>query len=179
MADSALLNNNFVVQNLLQQADALTNQSFGSNSKLTVVGEEQYLTSNVFNANNTNVNYSSDLNGFKIEEVDEATANQILQSLSTTNVNPQYQLINGNSAANVAVNGPTSVLTTTTTLNYGGGELFQDPNPPQVIRRPPAQGPITYQQNVSVRFLKPPPLPPPGVCFTFQNHLIHYSLRIF
>jgi len=40
--------------------------------------------------------------------------------------------------------------------------LFQDPNP-QVIRRPAQGGQVTYTQNIRVRFLQPPPIPPPGV----------------
>ncbi|CAF4502274.1 unnamed protein product, partial [Rotaria sp. Silwood2] len=39
--------------------------------------------------------------------------------------------------------------------------LFQDPNP-QIIRRPAPGGVQTYTQNVRVRFLQPPPVPPPG-----------------
>ncbi|CAF4227589.1 unnamed protein product, partial [Rotaria magnacalcarata] len=39
--------------------------------------------------------------------------------------------------------------------------LFQDPNP-QVVRRPAPGGNVTYTQNIRVRFLQPPPVPPPG-----------------
>ncbi|UJR33197.1 hypothetical protein I4U23_020652 [Adineta vaga] len=39
--------------------------------------------------------------------------------------------------------------------------LFQDPNP-QIIRRPAVGGVQTYTQNIKVRFLQPPPIPPPG-----------------
>lgn len=42
--------------------------------------------------------------------------------------------------------------------------LFQDSNP-QIIRRPAQGGNLTYTQNVRVRFLQPPPVPPPGVSF--------------
>ena len=157
MADSAALNNNFVIQSLLQKADELTRQPFGANSTVTLLGEEQYAASNF-------VSSSSNSNGLKIEEIDEATANQILQSISAASVNQQYQWVDAGSTANVVADAPVSV--STSTLNYSG-ELFQDPNPPQVIRRPPQQGPITYQQNVSVRYLQPPPVPPPGVSFIF------------
>jgi hypothetical protein len=163
MADSAVLNNNFVIQSLLQKADELTRQPFGLNSTLTVLGEEQYAASSY-------VSNSSDSNGLKIEEIDEATANQILRSISTTSANQQYQWVDASSAANVVVDAP--ALVSTSTLNYSG-ELFQDPNPPQVIRRPPPQGPITYRQNISVRYLQPPPVPPPGVSFGFQENCIH------
>ena len=175
MADSALLNNNFVIRNLLQQADELTRQPFGLNSTVTVVGEEQYTQSNLFNTNNSYVRNSSDSSNVKIEEVDETTANEILRSLPAANVTPQYQVIDTSSANNFAVD-TSNVVARTTTLNYSGGELFQDPHPPQVIRRPPAQGPVTYRQNVSVRFLQPPPVPPPGVCFGFsENDFIYDS----
>ena len=40
--------------------------------------------------------------------------------------------------------------------------LFIDQNP-QIIRRPAAGGVQTYTQNIKVRFLQPPPVPPPGV----------------
>ncbi|CAF2666007.1 unnamed protein product [Rotaria sp. Silwood2] len=38
---------------------------------------------------------------------------------------------------------------------------FKDSNP-EIIRRPDPNGPRTYTQNVQVRFLKPPAVPPPG-----------------
>jgi hypothetical protein len=42
--------------------------------------------------------------------------------------------------------------------------LFKDSNP-QIIRRPAPGGTLTYTQNIRVRFLQPPPVPPPGVSF--------------
>jgi hypothetical protein len=42
--------------------------------------------------------------------------------------------------------------------------LFRDPNP-QIIRRPAQGGALTYTQNIKVRFLQPPAIPPPGVSF--------------
>jgi len=38
---------------------------------------------------------------------------------------------------------------------------FKDPNP-QIIRRPAQNGPVTYSQNIRVRFLQPPAVQPPG-----------------
>ena len=46
------------------------------------------------------------------------------------------------------------------------GGLFTDPNP-QVIRRAAPGGVLTYTQNIKVRFLQPPPVPPPGVNDSF------------
>ncbi len=40
--------------------------------------------------------------------------------------------------------------------------LFKDPNP-QIIRRAAVGGVQVYTQNIRVRFLQPPPVPPPGV----------------
>jgi hypothetical protein len=49
--------------------------------------------------------------------------------------------------------------------------LYQDPNP-QIVRRPAPGGGVTYTQNIRVRFLQPPPVPPPGVCFlSFFSYL--------
>jgi hypothetical protein len=42
-----------------------------------------------------------------------------------------------------------------------GAGLYIDANP-QIIRRP-ASGVQTYTQNIKIRFLQPPPVPPPGV----------------
>jgi hypothetical protein len=39
---------------------------------------------------------------------------------------------------------------------------FVDSNP-QIVRRPALEGPVTLTQNIRVRFLQPPPVPPPGV----------------
>ncbi|CAF1279904.1 unnamed protein product [Adineta ricciae] len=38
---------------------------------------------------------------------------------------------------------------------------FKDANP-QIVRRPAIEGPVTLTQNIRVRFLQPPPVPPPG-----------------
>jgi len=66
---------------------------------------------------------------------------------------------------------------------YNASELYKDPNP-QVIRRAAIGGAITYQQKILVRFLQPPPVPPPGVnnlslvdifksiCFCYYSHLL-------
>jgi hypothetical protein len=162
--DSSALNNNSVIQHLLQKADELTNQTFGANSAVTVVGEDQYPTAHTITVNTANTSHSSNSRGVRIEEVDEATANQIIRSLSTTNVVQQYQLVDESNSGNTIVEAPAPALFSSS--NYAG-ELYQDPHPPQIIRRPPAQSPITYRQNVSVRFLQPPPLPPPGVSFIY------------
>ena len=66
-----------------------------------------------------------------------------------------------------------------------GAGLYFDANP-QIIRRPAAGGVHTYTQNIKVRFLQPPPVPPPGVSisgfmisFCLHNHIFvtatHYQ----
>jgi hypothetical protein len=49
--------------------------------------------------------------------------------------------------------------------------LFQDNNP-QIIRRPAPGGQVTYTQNIRVRFLQPPPIPPPGVSISLFLFII-------
>ena len=56
--------------------------------------------------------------------------------------------------------------------------LFRDSNP-QVVRRPAPSGPVTYTQNIRVRFLQPPPIAPPGVSLSFHYMLSHYLLCVF
>ena len=57
-----------------------------------------------------------------------------------------------------------NVTTTTQVQQYATDAqgLFKDPNP-QIIRRAATGGVQTYTQNIKVRFLQPPPVPPPGV----------------
>jgi len=45
--------------------------------------------------------------------------------------------------------------------------LFIDSNP-QIIRRAAAGGVQTYTQHIQVRFLQPPPVPPPGVSSSYH-----------
>lgn len=47
-----------------------------------------------------------------------------------------------------------------------GAGLYVDTNP-QIIRRAAVGGVQTYTQNIKVRFLQPPPIPPPGVSHNF------------
>ncbi|CAF2381768.1 unnamed protein product [Rotaria sp. Silwood2] len=153
MASTVLINNP-AIQYLLHQADELTNSTLGSSTMVTDISGEQYLASN-----SLNINDLSNLNEFRVEEIDQATVSQISQALSSANAHQQYQLVDQSSALNVVVDESTGVLTPIS--NYYG-EIFRDPNPLEVIRRPPIQGPVTYRQNVSVRFLQPPPAPAPG-----------------
>ncbi|CAF1464107.1 unnamed protein product [Didymodactylos carnosus] len=49
--------------------------------------------------------------------------------------------------------------------------LFQDSNP-QIIRKPAPGGGVTYKQNILVRFLQPPPVPP-----RIALYITHIKLR--
>ena len=53
---------------------------------------------------------------------------------------------------------------------------FKDPSP-QVVRRPAQGGPLTYSQNIRVRFLQPPPVPAPGVR-SFYSCLIFIHVQL-
>ena len=65
------------------------------------------------------------------------------------------------SAANYSSSSQTTAVQQYATDAQG---LFQDSNP-QIVRRPAPGGALTYTQNIRVRFLQPPPVPPPGVSF--------------
>lgn len=52
--------------------------------------------------------------------------------------------------------------------------LFQDPNP-QIIRRPAQGGHVTYTQNIKIRFLQPPAIPPPGVSSLFRYFIVIFD----
>ena len=54
-----------------------------------------------------------------------------------------------------------------------GAGLYVDSNP-QVIRRPAAGGVQTYTQNIKVRFLQPPPVPPPGVSHSLRGEKLPF-----
>ena len=54
-----------------------------------------------------------------------------------------------------------------------GTGLYADSNP-QIIRRQAPGGVQTYTQNIKVRFLQPPPVPPPGVCDIY--YLFHFPI---
>lgn len=57
----------------------------------------------------------------------------------------------------------------TTTYATDAQGLYKDPNP-EVVRRPAPGGTQTYTQRVSVRFLQPPPVSPPGVSILFKRY---------
>jgi hypothetical protein len=55
--------------------------------------------------------------------------------------------------------------------------LFKDSNP-QIIRRPAPNGVVTYTQNIRVRFLQPPAVPPPGVSI-YLSFYLSFSLLVY
>ncbi|CAF4199163.1 unnamed protein product [Rotaria sp. Silwood2] len=61
---------------------------------------------------------------------------------------------------------PSTLETSTSQQQYqvatsNSQNVYQDPNP-QIVRRPAPGGSVTYTQNIRLRFLQPPPIPPPG-----------------
>ncbi|CAF1042188.1 unnamed protein product [Adineta steineri] len=60
-----------------------------------------------------------------------------------------------------AENGITTQTNTVQRYETDAQGIFIDPNP-QIVRRPAAGGTVAYTQNIRVRFLQPPPIPPPG-----------------
>jgi hypothetical protein len=82
-----------------------------------------------------------------------------------------------NQVANSFEQQSSSAVTTNYPTDAQG--LYQDPNP-TVIRRPALENAQSYVQRVIVRFLQPPPVPPPGVrkfakdCVTVRDD--HFTL---
>ncbi|UJR35351.1 hypothetical protein I4U23_028109 [Adineta vaga] len=157
--DSTSFSNTGVIQALLQKADELTNISFDTNSSVTIVGQEKNASINLFDGYSKSSTNDSNPSGVRIEEVDEVTADQIIRSLSPSELTSQYQSVDVHTTSNSVIDEPISAFVQTASYN---NNLYQDPNGPEIIRRPAVQGPVTYKQNVSVRFLQPPPVPPPG-----------------
>ena len=82
---------------------------------------------------------------------------------SSSGLNSTFARATGTSEQNSAATIQTSnIQQTNQYLSQTGTNLFNDPNP-QIIRRAATEGPVTYQQKILVRFLQPPPIPPPGV----------------
>jgi len=89
----------------------------------------------------------------------------------------------GFSASDLAAANYSSSSQTTAVQQYATDAqgLFKDSNP-QIIRRPAPGGGVTYTQNIRVRFLQPPPVPPPGVSFLWlfflslvSQYYLYYS----
>ena len=62
--------------------------------------------------------------------------------------------------------------TASTSYQADNQGLYQDPNP-QIVRRPATTGTQVYTQRVIVKFLQPPPVPPPGVNDLNNNVIFH------
>jgi hypothetical protein len=84
-----------------------------------------------------------------------------------------YESTSGGAGYDVAAINQAAAYTAETNAawsRYGaevtGAGLYLDSNP-QIIRRPAVGGVQTYTQNIKVRFLQPPPVPPPGVSDIF------------
>ncbi|UJR31636.1 hypothetical protein I4U23_019118 [Adineta vaga] len=94
----------------------------------------------------------------------EASSRSIFESFSGNNNQNSRSVpttINSGGQMNSATIETTSAQETSEYLSRTGTGIYNDPNP-EIIRRTSTQGPITYQQKISIRFLQPPPVPPPG-----------------
>jgi hypothetical protein len=80
---------------------------------------------------------------------------------SNTGINASYTAGTSELTGGAAIQ-TSSAQQTNQYLSQTGSRVFNDPNP-QIVRRPAAGGPVTYQQKILVRFLQPPAIPPPGV----------------
>ena len=91
-------------------------------------------------------------------------------SYRTTPANVGGDLANLNYVGDAGSSNFTSTSQTTAIQQYATDEQgnFKDPSP-QVVTRPAQGGPLTYSQNIRVRFLQPPPVPAPGVSRVFSR----------
>ena len=83
---------------------------------------------------------------------------------SVANVGGDVRNINVTGADATTTNYSATQSTTVQQYETDAQGNFKDANP-QVIRRPAQGGPLTYTQNIKVRFLQPPAVPPPGVSY--------------
>lgn len=65
-----------------------------------------------------------------------------------------------------------------TTEYTSTGKIYHDPNP-QIIRRASTGDVVTYQQKILVRFLQPPPIPPPGVKMQFHLFFLYICFSFY
>ncbi|CAF0824193.1 unnamed protein product [Adineta ricciae] len=77
------------------------------------------------------------------------------------NVNTASVTVGANERASKATIETSSVQETNEYLTRMATGVYNDPNP-EIIRRAAPEGPIVYQQKIFIRFLQPPPVPPPG-----------------
>jgi len=101
------------------------------------------------------------LGGYTAGQGYEASVENAFESIS--GINTSYAA----ATASSELTGGTPIQTsseqqTSEYLSQTANGVYNDPNP-QIIRRPATVGPLIYQQKVFVRFLQPPPIPPPGV----------------
>jgi hypothetical protein len=66
----------------------------------------------------------------------------------------------------LAVGGELSITNYETIYSTDEHGFYLDPNPEIITCQDPSPA-LVYKQNIAIRFLQPPPLPPPGVSFSF------------
>lgn len=85
---------------------------------------------------------------------------QTSSTFESTNITANYDASVANQAATYT--SETNASWSQYGVDVKGSGLYFDANP-QIIRRPATGGVQTYTQNIKIRFLQPPPIPPPGV----------------
>lgn len=108
-------------------------------------------------------NYASYEQAAFSSAVDGVTTGLHANSTSNVDATATSAIVGGSSSSSSFETGDTRQQIQHYDANSQG--LYQDPNP-QIIRRPAQGGQVTYTQNVKIRFLQPPPIPPPGVSFS-------------
>ena len=88
---------------------------------------------------------------------------------SSTGFHTSYAAAEASEQSSAATIQTNSSQQTNEYLSRTETNLFNDPNP-QIVRRAATEAPVTYQQKILVRFLQPPPIPPPGVIERIFRH---------
>lgn len=111
--------------------------------------------------------HESSINGFIFQ--DDATSRMDTNEYKINSQNIYGSSANLHASYGISSNDRTintgSDQHTTSLSSQSSDRIYKDPNP-QIIRRAAVGGPLTYQQKVLIRFLKPPRPPSPGVDFT-------------
>lgn len=190
---TSLLSNNFVMDNvsaLFNEADTnrdgfltqdefrnfvtrnstagLETSSFTVNDGYNNLGNGNSYDSSLFQSSINSSNIESDqfYNGATFERMNSNSSlyrppvGNITDSLANINLTSTEQLAGAD--ATYATSSAASQVSSVQQYETDADGNFKDSNP-QIIRRPSRNGPMTYKQNIQVRFLRPPAVPPPGV----------------
>ena len=153
-------------QNVYGYADVDTN-STGSSQSSSAYSEMELKNRHLYTNEHSSPSITSILKkGQQSSPVKHRVTIRDENSASQFNPSASMQHTNG---------GSTEILTDYQQFLREHPELNNDPNPQIIVRPNPDQ--VTYQQNVSVRYLVPPTPPPPGPLIIRGTHTLVFCLH--